>query len=255
MNKKNTILFCLCFVSSLFGFGHQNDSLMLGERIDGLANVRNDVNGDKVLFVLYDNLHVECTKIEENWVRVGCYVMLNDFQSKAFKLQADDTLYDKKGNIIGIAKDEVYVCNRHAYNGNNYGFIVGYTPKKNIKHESIVENLVVQLLHEFQDIVKLDDLIPIIKSFEFVKTMDTVNEVWYSKWDDQISDPSPRDRITLIFKNDTLSGIKHSRIINFNNKKTYKLIRGHLFTPILKYSESEIKEFLDEQIDWYKLID
>jgi len=66
-------------------------------------------------------------------------------------------------------------------------------------------------------------------------------------------DPSARDRITIIFHNNSLFGIVHSRKIDVDSFKKIDLVRGHKFLLINKNTSNDhIKEIKKEIIKTYK---
>ncbi|MDT8413380.1 MAG: hypothetical protein RQ875_13020 [Vicingaceae bacterium] len=237
----------------------ETNNLIIGDRIDGPANVRDTINGKKILFSLNDNLIVECTEAVNDWQMIGYYIKLDSIQYETFKLEPEDTLFDIDGNKIGITKSEVDVWMGNENNGVSYGLIVGYTHKQNIKPESVIENVLARLINDSEKIITLDNLKPLIKSFQLEtcssNSMGDENGKWYFKWDNSIDDPSPQDRITLIIENNELIGIVHIRKIHFKNYKTYDLIRGHKFTPVRRLSQVKINELIKERINWYNSVD
>lgn len=257
-NLKWTYLF---FLYVLIGCTENNDTnaLMIGDRIDGPANVRDTINGKQILFSLDDNLVVECTEAVNDWLIVGYYIKLNNIQYEKFKLEPGDTLYNTNGRKIGITISETDVWMGNEKGSVKYGLITGYTYKKNIKPESVIENVLAKLINDSRNNVTLDDLNPLIKSFQLEKcssnSMGNEKGEWYFTSENSIDDPSPQDRITLIIEKKLLVGIVHSRVIHFENFKTYNLINGHKFTPIAKLSETRTNEIIKERIKWYNSVD
>lgn len=236
-----------------------SDNLIIAERIDGPANIRDTINGKKILFSFDDNLIVECTETVNDWQLVGCYVKLNSVQNKTLKLEPGDTLYSIDNFKIGITISEADVWMGSEDNGISYGLIVGYTHKQNIKTETVIESALAKLITESKKKITIDDLKPLINSFQFEtcssNSMGDENGKWYFKWDNSIDDPSPQDRITLIIENNNLIGIVHARKIDFEKYKTYDLIRGHKFTPATNLTDEKINELIKERINWYNSVD
>lgn len=234
------------------------NNLMIGERISGPANVRDTINGKRILFSLDDDIVVECTDEIDNWFIVGLFVKLNEKQYTSFKIASGDTLFDMDGIKIGMAESDIKIWMADEEQGIKTGLITGYTHFQNIKPESIIEKVISKTIENNYK-VTVNDLEPIIKSFRLQtcssNSMGDENGKWYYYSDNIIDDISPRDRITFIVENDLLIGIVHSRNIELKGKKTYDLIRGHKFTPISKLSESEIKDIVDERIKWYNTVD
>ena len=75
-------------------------------------------------------------------------------------------------------------------------------------------------------------------------------------YESTVVDPSPRDRITLLFDTkENLIGVIHSRELNLTNYKTYELVRGHSLTVIADIDNNEIKRIKDERINFYNSVD
>lgn len=233
--------------------------LMISDRIDGPANIRDTINGKKILFSLDDNLIVECTEIKNDWQIVGLYVKLDSIQNNSFKFIPGDTLYNSDGFKIGITISETEIWMTGEDKGEFYGLIVGYTHKQNIKVESVIENVIVEIINSNKNEITIDDLKTLIETFKLETcsptSMADENGKWYFQWDNSIDDPSPQDRITLIIEDNKLIGIVHARKINFKNQKTYDLIRGHKFTPIANLTDIEINKIIKERALWYNSID
>mgnify|MGYP006149601823 CR=1 FL=1 len=238
----------------------ESEHLMIGERIDGPANVRDTINGGKVLFSLNDNLLVECTEEVNNWNIVGTYVKLNTKQLDAFRFLPGDTLFDVKGTIVGNVKSETELYMASEEGDGYYGLITGYTHKQNIKPESVLESAIAELINNSIQEITIEELQPIIKSFRLetcspVSMGDEKGE-WYFTWDNTIDDPSPCDRVTFIIENEILIGIVHARKINFKNRKTIDLAKlGRQFTAIGNVSDTKIKELIADRVNWYNSVD
>lgn len=236
----------------------ENLDKILGERISGPANVRDAING-KILFSLDDNIKVECTEAKDNWHKVGLDVLMNVTQSKNFKFQKGDTIFNSHGEKIGIVKSDIQPLLKNKYKDIETGFIAGYTNKVNIKPESIIENVLTEIIENKDHEVFINDLKRLIDSFQMKKSTPTSqpneNGEWYYYEDNLLDDISPRDRITLIMENKKLIGVVHSHTLNLKHTKTYELIRGHKFTPVSELKQEQIDRIVKERINWYNSID
>jgi hypothetical protein len=231
---------------------------ILGERINGPANVRDTING-KVLFSLDDNVLVECTEDKNNWNIIGLDIRVNSMQIKNFKLAKGDTLFGINGKKIGIATNETRLWRADKNNGIETAFVIGYTFSGNIKPESVIENAITKIVVDKGNEVFINDLKRLIDSFQLRKCTPTSqpneNGEWYYYSDNLIEDISPRDRITLIMENKKLIGVVHSHKLNLKNTKSHELIRGHKFTPISDLTQKQIDMIVKERINWYNSID
>lgn len=231
---------------------------ILGERINGPANIRDTING-KVLFTLDDNILVECTEDKNNWHIIGLDIKINSVQLKNFKIAKGDKLVGINGEKFGIAVNETRLWRADENNGIETGFVKGYTFTGNIKPESIIENALNKIVLEKGNEIFINDLKGLIDSFQLRKCTPSSQAdedgEWYYCSDNLIDDISPRDRITLIMENERLIGVVHSHKLNLKGLKSYELIRGHKFTPIANLTQEKIDGIIKERINWYNSID
>ncbi|MBA4409758.1 MAG: hypothetical protein Q8S54_04060 [Bacteroidota bacterium] len=255
----------ICFAISMFillicqsNAQSVNLDKIFGERINGPANIRDTING-KVLFELDDNILVECTEDKNNWHIIGLDIRVNSTQIKNFKLAKGDTLFRINGEKIGIAINETRLWRADENNGIETAFVIGYTFNGNIKPESVIENALTKIILEKRNEVFFNDLKGLIDSFQLRKfnpaNQPNANGEWYYFDDNLIEDISPRDRITLIMENKKLIGVVHSHKLNLKSQKSYELIRGHKFTPIVNLTQEQIGTIIKERINWYNSID
>lgn len=223
---------------------------MLGERIDGLSNVRDTIDG-KIIFSLNNNVLVETGLTENNWLKIGVFVNLTPKQIKDFKILPKTDLISTNGKVIGKTIDtvDIQMC------GKSYGQIGAYTHKDNIKIKSIPENSFADYID--QEKLSKADLQPFMTNFAFVKYEEgeLPNLTQYMIDESTVVDASPRDRITLLFKADKLIGYIHSRPIKTDKYKTYELIRGHKLTITADLPQNEIKNIIDKRIEFLNSID
>jgi len=225
--------------------------LISGELIDGPANIRDSVNG-KIIFKINDNVLVETSPKQQNWLAIGLYVALTDKQLDESKIYSNSDLVLENGQIIGKTIDTVNIL----IAGEKAGLIVGYTHLTNIKKqtnpEKVLENQILK------GNMTLSNLKSYLTAFDF-KEYDENKELKYKQLyisETTLVDISPRDRITLLFnKSDNLIGAIHSRQINLKKFKTYELVRGHSMTIFAELEQNEIKRMVKERINFYNSID
>lgn len=259
MTTKILTIITICVLFSNQVFSQDNISnKVFGERINGPANIRDTING-KILFSLDDNVKVECTEAKNNWHIVGLDALINPTQFKQFKYLKGDTIFNTHGEKIGVIISDIQPLMINDYQVIETGFIEGYTYKGNIKPESIIENVLVEIIKTKEFNVALNELNEFINSFGLKKcsptSMADENGEWYFYEDNLIDDISPRDRITLIIENKKLLGIVHSHNIILDNCETYSLIRGHKFTTIGSLPKNKIDEIIKDRIKWYNSVD
>lgn len=254
--KLTLIVFVIILLSACYnnsGVKTTRHEPILGERIDGPANLRDTVNGKKILS-LNDNVLVETSPKLGDWLIVGLYVKLTKKQLEELSMSPNDNIISTDGKIIGKALDTVSVW--MGIEDDGIGFIGGYTHIENIKIETYPEialakeiekgNLSYNSLQTFMSDFRFSPL-------EYNQTLKLKESYIYES---TVVDPSPRDRITLLFSNeDKLIGLIHSRNIKAKGFKTFGLIRGHSLTVITDVSNQQIKNWKEKLINLYNSID
>lgn len=224
---------------------------ILGERIDGPAHVRDTLNG-KVILTLNDNVLVETAPEIVKWFLVGVNVKLTDKQIDDFKIYPNTDLFSVDGKIIGKSKDTIKLWMTDDVSG----FFGAYTHTNNIKKQTIPERALESELRNGN--LTKSTLQNFIWTFDFQDYSENT-ELKYKQlfiYESTVVDPSPRDRITLLFDaQDKLIGVIHSRKLNLPKYKTYELVRGHSLTVIADIENKEIKRIKDERINFYNSVD
>jgi hypothetical protein len=226
--------------------------LIIGERIDGPANIRNKPNGD-ILFELNDNTLVEVTtKPINDWYEILIYADI-----EYYEYPMDSIL---KNRPIVMNNDSIgRVIQSHSVSsgqGGNfaYAMLYGYTHKNYIKPETVNETAFRKNLAEngrnFLDWK------------EFIKTFKLDGDaVGYDKfqsfynYENTIEDPSPGFRIVLLFEKQNLIGLIHSREIQINNAKTHRLNWSYFVTFFNDYSEKDQIDFVNYMNEWIQGVD
>jgi len=227
--------------------------LILGEQIDGPANIRDTING-KVLFSLNDNTIVETTPTENDWLIAGLFVKLTPKQMGDFKILPGSNIISSDSKVVGKTLDTVDVWISH--DDDSTGLIGAYTHKDNIKSKTVPEKILCEIIDNGK--LNIKDLKPFITSFKFQQ--ENLGELpgltQYYIYESIVVDMSPRDRITLLFnKKNNLVGVIHSRNLVIKNFKTFDLIRGHKLTITSDLDPKEIKSLIDKRIEFYNSVD
>src|SRR5574344_2167996 len=117
MTTKIPTIITICVLFSNQVFSQDNiSSKILGERINGPANIRDTING-RILFSLDDTVKVECTEAKNNWHIVGLDALINATQSKQFKYLKGDTIFNSHGEKIGVIISDIQPLMINDYNG------------------------------------------------------------------------------------------------------------------------------------------
>lgn len=228
-----------------------SNTAIIGERIDGPANMRDTVNG-KVLFSLNDDVLVETGVPEGQWQQVGRFIKLSNEQADSFYILPNTDLKSLDGEVIGKTIDTVYLT---MIQSDDEGFIGAYTHCKNIKPSTVIENVLSAALQNKElDKQALNKLISDFKMQEY-----DLGELGYTEiylYESIIEDPSPRDRATLLFdKQSKLVGVIHTRNLNTPSYKTYPLIRGHKLTITSNLPQVEVDSLIARRIRFYNSVD
>ena len=112
---------------------------IIGERIDGPANIRNKPNGE-ILFELRDNALVEvATKSDNGWYKILIYADIDYNEYEMDSIQ--------KGRPIILDNDTIgEILKSHDVSTGQggdfaYAMLFGYTHENNIKPETVIENV------------------------------------------------------------------------------------------------------------------
>lgn len=196
---------------------------IVGERIDGPANVRDGING-KLLFSLDDQVLVSSTPLENDWYRIG---LLMDIDTSELGINTV-----KKGRKIIVDGEEVgeIKADMRVWTGTNYQKawveLSGYTHKDNIKPGSIIENVLPDYLQTADGERSLPQLQTFIRQFEMENAEQFEGYTIYYNYENWLEDPSPMWRIGLVFQKDKLVSILHSRPLEIPGTTDHKLERG-----------------------------
>jgi len=216
------------------------------EIIDGPANFRLKPKG-KILVSLTDGVHVECSQLENGWFNVSFTISLTKQQfEKGYEIKMGEKLFDDKNKLIGVAVANIPSSSTSPHTsggapGNPAVYwmeIIGYISKSNIKEGSIPENTFDILIDRNRTALKFDNLRNYI--FENKYEKDDLLKKFYPKLkafsisESAVGGGSALDRITLVFENDELIAIIHSRHLKIENIKDYDLLYGNkiiIFRP------------------------
>ena len=205
------------------------DSLIISERIDGPANIRDTVKG-KLLYVLNDNAPVVATEAQSNWVRVGILMTLTKAQKDELIIRKDSKIF-LDGREVGYTVKDTRLKGALSTNEGDFGELVGYTSIKNIRPTTIPETVLSNIINSKPDTIYTDNLSDFLKDFKF-QSFDGLlpNAKGFEIDENWIDDPSPLLRLWLIFKNEKLVGIFHSRPLSLTNKVSKPVDRGFIYT-------------------------
>ena len=224
-----------------------------GEMMDGRVNIADSTNG-KTTFILFDGVPVETAPAHDNWLEIELFVALKPAQANAGIMLPNQTLYALDGQEIGITTDtvKIWIIEEEA------GQIAGYTTIENLRQHTIPEMALSAEIKRGNRTLK--SLESYLTAFEFMDAgLSSESKSAYQQYmiyESTILDPSPRDRITLLFnKKGLLVGAVHSRKLNLPEFSTHELIRGHSLTIFAKLKKAEIELIKQQKIGFYHSID
>ena len=223
------------------------------EMINGAANIRVEPQKD-VIVSLNDSVEVRCTELRDNWYEIVFTIKVSEGVKQ---IKKGEKLIDFDGNVIGIAINDIPLetCSFWSSGGapgnpKRFGIdIYGYAYKNNIYIWSIPENPLNQIILENKDNLTLATFNKFINDFKFGKhgllkcLAPTLTE--YMIYENDIEDPSPIDRIRLIFEEQKLIAIVHSRVLKTDGFITVDIEREMKLTIFTLPQKMDKKTFIE----------
>lgn len=230
-------------------FERRNEHLIIGERIDGPANIRETANG-KILFELLDSVSVISGPIKNNWLTVGLWIDLTTDNKQCECILPGEKIL-MNSDTVGTAIDTVQFW----FLEEKSGFVAGETHVNNVLKSTIPEVYVSAQINKGK--VSLLDFNALMAALEFEKGSNWGNESFqsYYFYESLIVDPSPMERISLLFKNDTLVAICHSRPLELQNRTSFKLDRGYTLSITGNLLANEIDQLIGYRTEFMKYAD
>jgi hypothetical protein len=196
---------------------------IIGERIDGPANIRDQING-KLLFSLNDHTLVNCTPLQNDWYQIGLLMDIEAGQSGMLEISEGQKIR-VDGREVGEVKSDMSV-----YSGTDgeksWAELIGYTHKDNIKPESIIETALSEYMSTVDNERSVAQLQDFIQQFQLEKNDGFEGYTIYYNYENWIEDPSPMWRIGLVFQNNRLVSILHSRPLEIAGTNDHRFNRG-----------------------------
>ncbi|MFT6746025.1 MAG: hypothetical protein ACJAZ2_000363 [Glaciecola sp.] len=222
------------------------------EVIDGPANIRENLDG-KISFELYDGVSIQTTKIKNNWYQIGQFFPISKNQYDQGKLIQGDYIITNEGDTLGKAVVEVPFWTHGISEDGPYAFIAGYTHKKNINPNSIVENQLVKIIQDGK--ISLSEFKPFIDTLGFQRDDRFMHYDSYFIYENWITDPSPGYRILLLFEQDSLAGIMHTRHLPLVDLKPQKIWNDSHVTFMAGYDKTKQVKFINYISNWLQGVD
>lgn len=208
------------------------------EMIDGPANVRDKLDG-RVLFALADNAGIECRKIENDWFDIALPVYVDAKESFADDaktiLNKDVKLYDEHGKNIGITLDGLETepfYDEDITNGRKIVVLKGFTHRRNIRRDSILElNLGAAL--DKSNAFALTDFSGHLNAFHYNAWMPRDKFNPYIYFDNPTTSEAPWPRAVMFFYENRLVAVYHDKPIPSDRITPSVKIRGSTMSYVM----------------------
>lgn len=202
------------------------------EIINGRVNFRLKPNGP-ILFILKDGEKVECGELKNGWYKISVSIKTTQKQlDEGYDVKKGDKLIGLKGKLLGVALSDVPP--EASMPTSAYMEIFGYVRVSDIKVNSIPENNLDSILKVKAAHLQYVDLKDFLKREEYFKadllhkTLPKMDE--YCIYESTVVDESPGYRIGLIFQDNYLVAIEHSRALKTKPAKEYPVLdRNKIF--------------------------
>ena len=235
------------------------------ERIDGPANIRNQPKGD-IIFSLHDNVDVETSESDNGWFQILIMVKISreQYDSHPTLLKKGTKLFNMKGEEIGIALQDILpdgTMSAGGAPGNPKWYaaeVLGYTFESNIRPQSIIEPVVSALVQSSKPNLTRKAFEKHMKDFGYqdgLAIRDMPEYDTFMVYESTLDDPSPLDRIRLIFHRDKLVAIVHSRHLNLTGYETVSIDRGRKLTLLHLFDDKEKLRFIKNNNESYGEVD
>jgi hypothetical protein len=193
-----------------------------GERMNGVANIRNAIDGD-ILFSLNDFVRVDCAPLNNGWYQISTEIDITQQEYQRPILKKGRKL-KFNGTVVGEIMQDMKIY--PATNGKRmWATINGFTQKNNIRQGTIIETALTTFLKQHNN-NSLDELKPFIKNFKLEEDKQFAPFTHYFNYESTIEDISPLYRMVLVFHNNQLIGVVHSRPLDITGTSSRKLKRG-----------------------------
>jgi hypothetical protein len=246
----------------LIGLIFLTSTTIFAERIDGPANIRQEIKGE-IILSLNDNVVVDIGELKSDWFELVVSLTLTEKQFESNIIKKGEKLYNGQCEI-GVALKDIILNSKYSGGGAPgvpkwYGVdIYGYTFKGNIKLESIVEPAISKLIEANRQNLTIQTFKKHMDYFGYVdgiKIKDLDNYETYMIYESILDDISPLDRIRLIFEGNNLISIVHSRDLAITNFETVPIERGRKLTLVKNFSNAEKEIFIEKNKQTYWGID
>lgn len=214
-----------------------------GELVQGPARVRETVNG-KLMFTLNDLVLVNTTSPDKGWIQVGIVTELTAAEYACACIRKGSSI-KVKNEEVGHAVEELKMDVYKTSNG-YHGDLKGYTPSNHIRQATVPEITLESIIARSPNPSR-EEMQPFINRFRFQSFESLLPSlVAYEISDTWIENTSDLPRLWLLFENDRLLGVIHSRPLNVLGTRPVKLQYGLHLTMIRDKDHAFVQKLMKE---------
>lgn len=224
--------------------------LIISERIDGPANIR-DSAGGAVIFFLNDNVPVTTAETVNKWYPIALQPDLSLAQFKSGVIEKGSMLY-VNGKVVGKTIKELTLVDRHDDHGHLTGELTGFTAIRNIRKNTIPEEVLCGIIG--QHTAGLNELKDFFRGYQFSESTQC-GYMSYFLNEGPLSGPSAPMRLELLFEKNKLFGIIHTRKLPIKDAEPYELDRGFFLTVPDYQPAKKVMDFIKKFNEMIKYAD
>ena len=237
------------------------------EHTNGIVKVHTQPNNNAdTQFELFDDVHVDCAVLKNGWfpIAVNIQISKDQYHAPNLVIKKGTTLLDISGQAIGRALTDLYIGDKMM--GQNQpqspkwyaSRLLGYLPETAIRTNSIPEINLKGIISNNTSNLSKASFETHFKDFQYLDGLAVPGYAQLESlmiYESAIEDPSPLDRLRLLFDNGQLIAIVHNRPLNLDGYETVKIARQHQLTLIKTMQDAEKKQFIEQNRLAYDLTD
>jgi hypothetical protein len=211
-------------------------------------------------------VEVDISPLQGDWYElvIGLQLTKEQYELNPTILPKGTRLYNYKGEEIGMVLQDMPIDEKMTSGGGPgvpkwYGAeLHGYTFKSNIRPESIVEPVVSKLITSNKSNLTRQAFKNHMKDFNYqdgLAIRDMPQYDTYMVYESTLDDPSPLDRVRLIFHGDELVAIVHSRELQLTGYETIPIERERKLTLLSRFEDDDRGKFIEKNRESYAGID
>jgi len=216
----------------------------------------------EIAFKLFDNVKIECGDPEGKWISMVIYLpSQKELYKPNIKLKKGYSLVDSTGKKIGyVVSDSIDIMPLGSKSQNLYQMrFAGYIKAEDVRPSTVPENVLQQLINSNKTNLNFDYFKSFITDFGLRYYMDEIDKKYpsnksYVLWHDTYVVSNAVFRFQLIFNNDKLVAILHSRKLTIVGFKDIKLQKNYLLWT-KNNDQKEMNDFIKTYHKIYEVPD